>query len=165
MKAFRIWTIIFLISLMAVPGWAQNKTLVIGQNLKAGMELKSAISLLGIPQAIHVDRGVDSLTASIFIKYPQHGVVIHAMNGGGKVEGIEILPSFKGKFASGVKLGDRFPALVNKYGMPTFISNDVARYPNLGLYFQLNNEVLLSAKSFLKGSKLFKQRLSNPVAD
>ena len=89
------------------PAKAKKKKpegLVIGKNLKVGMPLKDAIKLLGIPGSIDIQRGTESKLDSISIEYANHGIVLHSLNGKRKIEVLEILPQFKGRFAEGIKL-------------------------------------------------------------
>ncbi len=81
------------------------KGLVIGKNLKVGMSLSEAIKLLGITGSIKIKRGTESKLDSISIEYANHGIVIHSLNGKRQIEALEILPTFKGSFAEGVKIG------------------------------------------------------------
>ena len=117
---------------------------VVGKNLKVGMTLDKAITLLGVPKKINVERGTEPNLDSISIKYATHGVVIHTLSGKQKVEAIELLPNFKGQFANGLKMGDKVPTLIKKYGVPQSMSASLARYPNKGLYFSLKENVLVS---------------------
>jgi len=138
--------------------------IVIGENISAGMPLKDAVQFLGIPDHVKVVRGTSSDRDSIQITYAQHGLVLHALSEVPKVEGIEIMPTFKGTFKSesGIKLGVKYEMLIGEYGLPASLTAQVMRYPDRNLYFQLNNERLLSAKSYAPGSKLIDARLMNP---
>jgi hypothetical protein len=166
---------VLLMSLVASVALAQEKPaapattlapdkVVIGENLSPGMPLKSTVSLLGIPDKVKVVRGSSEDRDSIEISYAGHGLVIRAMSGGTSIEAIEIGPSFKGKFKSesGIKLGVKYEMLIGEYGLPTSLTSQVMRYPARGLYFQLNNERLLSAKTYSSGTKLMDARLMNP---
>jgi hypothetical protein len=132
---------------------------VVGKNLKVGMTLDKAITLLGVPKNIKVERGTEPNLDSIAIKYNNHGVVIHALNGKQKVEAVELLPTFKGQFANGIKMGDKVPTLIEKYGVPQSMSASLARYPDKGLYFSLKENVLVSTWIFGKNSKIFSHQL------
>jgi hypothetical protein len=132
---------------------------VVGKNLKVGMTLDKAITLLGVPKKIKVERGTEPNLDSISIKYATHGVVIHTLNGKQKVEAIELLPTFKGQFANGIKMGDKVPTLIQKYGVPQSMSASLARYPDKGLYFALKENVLVSTWIFVKNSKIFSHQL------
>jgi len=107
------------------------------------MPLSKTMVLLGIPDKIKVVRGASS---------------------GSAVEGIEIGPSFKGTFKSenAIKLGVKYEMLISEYGLPTSLTAQVMRYPTRGLYFQLNNNRLLSAKTYRNGTKLIDASLMNP---
>jgi hypothetical protein len=137
---------------------------VIGENVSAGMPLNNAIVLLGIPDRVKVVRGASKNLDSIEITYAKYGLVVRAMSGGSKIEGIEVGPTFKGTFKSesGIKLGVKYEMLIGEYGLPTSLTSQVMRYPKRGLYFQLNNERLLSAKTYANGTKLMDAKLMNP---
>jgi hypothetical protein len=135
------------------------KGFVVGKNLKVGMTLDKAITLLGVPTKITVKRGTEPSLDSIAIKYVSHGVVIHTLNGKQKVEAIELLPSFKGQFANGIKLGNKVPKLIEKYGVPQSMSDSLARYPDKGIYFSLKENVIVSTWIFIKNSKILSNQL------
>ncbi len=162
MKLEKVIGAIFLLGFLISPVLSWSANLVVGQNIKAGMALGEAIKVLGIPTSVKVHRGPDASKDSIEIDYASQGLKIRALNGGSKVEAIELAPTFKGKFASGLKLGDKFSSIVKHYGTPQSVTSQVVRYPGQGLYFLLNKDVLLSAKSFLKGTKLVQAQKMNP---
>ena len=135
------------------------KGFVVGKNLKVGMTLDKAITLLGVPIKINVKRGTEPSLDSIAIKYASHGVVVHTLNRKQKVEAIELLPTFKGQFANGIKMGNKIPKLIEKYGVPQSMSDSLARYPDKGMYFSLKNNILASTWIFLKNSKILSHQL------
>ncbi len=146
----------------AAPAKAEKKKpegLVIGKNLKVGMSLEDAIKLLGIPRSIKVKRGTESTLDSISIEYANHGVVIHFLNGKRQIEGLEILPQFKGRFAEGVKMGEKVVSMIDKYGVPESMNDTLAKYPEKGMYFSLKSNVLVAAHVFSKNSKLLSHNL------
>ena len=85
--------------------------------------------------------------------------MIHTLNRKQKVEAIELLPTFKGQFANGIKMGDKVPKLIKKYGVPQSMSASLARYPDKGLYFSLKGNVLVSTWIFMKNSKILSHQL------
>jgi len=166
---------VLLMSLVASVAGAQEKSTVPGEplapgqivifgNVSPGMSLNSAIVLLGVPDKIKVVRGTSADRDSIEITYARHGLVMRAMSGGSQIEGIEVRPTFKGTFKSdsGIKLGVKYEMLIGEYGLPTSLTSQIMRYPNRGLYFQLNNDRLLSAKTYANGTKLIDAHLMNP---
>lgn len=166
---------VLFMSLIASVAFAQEKPgapttalapgqVVIGENVSPGMPLNNAIALLGIPDKIKVIRGTSKDRDSIEITYARYGLVVRAMSGGSKIEGIEIGPTFKGTFKSEstIKLGVKYEMLIGEYGLPTSLTAQVMRYPQRGLYFQLNNNRLLSAKTYMNGTKLMDANLMNP---
>ena len=138
--------------------------IVIGGNVSPGMPLNQAMEVLGIPDKVKVVRGASQDRDSIEITYAQYGLVIRAMSSGTQIEGIEIGPTFKGTFKSesGIKLGVKYEMVIGEYGLPASLTSQVMRYPKRGLYFQLNNERLLSAKTYANGTKLMDANLMNP---
>lgn len=136
--------------------------LVFGGNLMPGMSLKAAIELLGVPASVRVNRGLEPATDSVEVNYPSHGVLLRALSDGQTVGAVELAATFQGTFKSGIKLGDSFPTLVEKYGVPASYSGQVARYPREGLYFLMSNNNVLSAKTFSKETKLVEAKLMNP---
>ncbi|NIQ01697.1 MAG: hypothetical protein GWO19_14920 [Nitrospinaceae bacterium] len=167
-----------LLCLSTSLAWAQKKAdpapvaaapggpleIVIGENISTGMPLSQAMQLLGIPDKVKVIRGTSADRDSIEISYPKHGLVIRAMTSGTQVEAIEAGPTFKGSFKSesGIKLGVKYQVVIGEYGLPNSLTAQVMRYPKHGLYFQLNNERLLSAKTYMQGTKLLDSSLMNP---
>ncbi len=144
------------------PAKAKKKKpegLVIGKNLKVGMPLKDAIKLLGIPGSIDIQRGTESKLDSISIEYANHGIVLHSLNGKRKIEVLEILPQFKGSFAEGIKIGEKFTVLIEKYGVPQSMNASLAKYPEKGMYFSLKENVLVAAHVFAKNSKILSHQL------
>lgn len=139
----------------------EDEGLVVGKNLKVGMSLTQAFTLLGVPDMITMERGTEARVDSFSVAYPKQGVVIHALNGKKAVEGIEILPTFKGTFAKGIKLGASFKEIIETYGTPDSYQAQMARYPEIGLYFVLKEEALVSAKTFKTGSPILDLQLIN----
>lgn len=141
---------------------AQKKNsegLVIGKNVKVGMPLNKAIKLLGIPQFVNITRGTESKLDSFSIEYANHGIALHFLNGKRKIEALEILPQFKGSFVEGVKMGVKFTALIEKFGVPQSMDSGLARYPKKGMYFSLKGNLLVAAHVFAKGSKILSHQL------
>ncbi len=146
----------------AVPAKAEKKKpegLVIGKNLKVGMPLEEAIKLLGIPRSIKVKRGTESTLDSISIEYANHGIVIHFLSDKKKIEALEVLPQFVGRFAEGVKMGAKVAAMIDKYGVPQSMNASLAKYPERGMYFSLKENVLVAAHVFAKNSKILSHQL------
>ncbi len=133
--------------------------LVIGKNLAVGMPLDKAYNLMGIPTALIVVRGLAPETDSVLVRYKEAGVIIHSLTGKTVVEEIEALPTFKGAFDKGLKLGDNISKLISLYGVPSEFNDKIARYPKKGMFFFLKGETLVSAKWFVKGSKIFDREL------
>ena len=162
MKAVKSFVVVLVICFLSSSALADEKaTLVIGKNLKVGMPVNQVIALLGIPEKFMVNRGTEPLTDSVVMEYLDQGLVIHTVNKSTSVDEIEVLPNFKGTFAQGVKIGAKFNDLVAKYGVPKTMNAQIARYPNQGMFFQLEKEALVSAKIFKKNSKILDLQLIN----
>jgi hypothetical protein len=159
-KAVKAFVTVLMFCFLTGPALAEEKgPLVIGENLKVGMPVDQVIALLGIPDKFVVQRGTESLTDTVVIEYPKQGVVIHTMSNKTTVDAIEVLPVFKGKFAEGVKIGAKFNDLIANYGVPKSMNAQIARYPERGMFFQLEKEVLVSARIFTKNSKILDRQL------
>ena len=161
-RAGKILLIVIMVFGFATSALAQNLNIGPKGNLKAGMQLKDAFKVLGFPGSVVAKRGASSAYDHIEMNYPGLGVLLRAMSGGNTVEAIELLPSFKGKFDTGIKLRASFNDILAKYGPPTTLSSQIARYPDKGLYFLMSNNVLLSAKVFAKDTKLLEYKLATP---
>jgi len=147
---------------VVAPAKAEKKKpegLVIGKNLKVGMSLTEAITLLGTPRSIKIKRGTESTLDSISIEYAQHGIVIHSLNDKSQIEALEVLPGFRGSFAEGVKIGAKVAAMIDKYGVPQSMDSSLAKYPKKGIYFSLKENMLISAQVFATNSKLLSHKL------
>jgi hypothetical protein len=133
--------------------------LVIGKNLKTGMSLESALSILGIPQSIRIIRGTEPQIDSISIEYLNHGLRIHALTQNSTIEELEVLPEFKGKFIEGAKIGSKVFDLIESFGIPESKNSFIAKYPQRGMYIFLKNETMISVKLFAKNSNLLDHKL------
>ncbi|MEC7641425.1 MAG: hypothetical protein VYC17_04635 [Nitrospinota bacterium] len=142
------------------PTKEKNNGLVIGKNLKVNMPLIDAFKLLGLPKSIHVQRGTESIFDSVIIEYPKYGLRIHALSAGTTVEGIEMNRKFTGRFDTDIKIGDDFKLIIEKYGVPKSFDLGVANYPDMRLFFILDNDKVISAKVFAKDTKLLSSRLA-----
>ena len=163
MRAGKIILIAIMVFGFATPALAQNINIGPKGNLKTGMPLKAAFKVLGgFPESVVAKRGASSTYDHIEMDYPSLGILIRVMSGGKTVEAIEIQPTFKGKFDTGIKLGSPFNNILTKYGPPVTLSSQIARDPDRGLYFLLSNNVLLSAKVFAKDTKLLEYQLATP---
>lgn len=161
MKLAKLTFIFLFLCCSAISAKAENSAeLVIGENLKVGMSLVDAFTLLGLPESINVKRGTASEFDSIAVEYPKHGIVIHALTAGTAVEGIEVGRKFTGRFKTGIKVGDDFRLMIEKYGVPDSLESGVANYPDRQLFFILNKEKIVSAKIFTKDTKLLGNRLA-----
>ena len=137
----------------------KKEDLVIGKTLKTGMSLESALSTLGIPRSIRINRGTEPERDSISVEYLNHGLRIHALTQNSTIEELEVLPEFKGKFVEGAKIGSKFPELIESFGIPESKDSSIAKYPHRGMYIFLKNDTMISVKLFAKNSKLLDHKL------
>jgi hypothetical protein len=135
--------------------------IVIGETLKTGMPLNEALTLLGTPNSVKVNRGTEIKMDSISINYPNQGIRVFTLTKKNTLEEIEVLPKFKGSLPNEIKIGSRFSDLVKAYGMPTFKDSSIVKYPERGMFLFLKNNALLSAKLFHKNSNLLEHKLLN----
>jgi len=137
----------------------KKEDLVIGKTLTTGMSLESALSTLGIPRSIRINRGTEPERDSISVEYLNHGLRIHALTQNSTIEELEVLPEFKGKFVEGAKIGSKFPELIESFGIPESKDSSIAKYPHRGMYIFLKNDTMISVKLFVKNSKLLDHKL------
>ena len=137
----------------------KKEDLVIGKTLTTGMSLESALSTLGIPRSIRINRGTEPERDSISVEYLNHGLRIHALTQNSTIEELEVLPEFKGKFVEGAKIGSKFPELIESFGIPESKDSSIAKYPHRGMYIFLKNDTMISVKLFAKNSKLLDHKL------
>jgi hypothetical protein len=138
-----------------------SETFVVGGNLKVGMTLSQVFEILGTPKFINVIRGSNPSFDSISIKYLSKGIILHAFTNNTRIEALEVLPNFKGEFIEGINIGSKIEDLIKVFGIPNSMESFIARYPQKGIYFSLDNEIIISAQLFKKNSKLLKTSLYN----
>ncbi len=137
----------------------EKEVLVIGKKLKAGMPLDAALSLLGPPKSIKINRGTEPEVDSISIEYLNHGLKIHALTKENRVEELEVLPTFSGEFSSGMKIGTEITDIMKMLGTPVSKDASIIEYPEMRMYFFLKNDTLVSARLFARNSKLLDYKL------
>ena len=125
----------------------------------AGMPLKAAVRLLGIPKSITINRGSEQEIDSICIVYLNHGLKVHALTNKTTVEELEVLPTFKGEFSAGIKIGSKFSSIIKAFGMPASKEANIVKYPEIRMYLFLRKDTLISAKLFDKNSKILDYKL------
>jgi hypothetical protein len=151
MKKLKTILVLFFLT-FTIPVTAEPN-LVLGENIKIGMELREVFKLLGPPETLLTTRGTGKESDSITLKYSGVGLLLHVISGTSKIEVVEAQKSFQGKFASGLTLGSEYKKLFEIYGLPKSLSSNIARYSDLGLQFVINNERVFSATLFNKASK------------
>ena len=127
-----------------------SEDIVIGENLKVGMDLQKAIKILGTPKSIKVKRGIEPKLDSMSMEYLNHGITIYILNGKKRIETMEVSQQFKGEFAKEIKIGDKISVLIDKLGVPQSIDPSIARYPKKGIHFTLKESSLVGAHVFKK---------------
>ena len=137
----------------------KQAVIVIGRTLMAGMPLKAAVRLLGIPKSITINRGSEQEIDSICIVYLNHGLKVHALTNKTTVEELEVLPTFKGEFSAGIKIGSKFSNIIKAFGMPASKEANIVKYPEIRMYLFLRKDTLISAKLFDKNSKILDYKL------
>ena len=137
----------------------KQAVIVIGRTLMAGMPLNAAVRLLGIPKSITINRGSEQEIDSICIVYLNHGLKVHALTNKTTVEELEVLPTFKGEFSAGIKIGSKFSSIIKVFGMPASKEANIVKYPKIRMYLFLRKDTLISAKLFDKNSKILDYKL------
>lgn len=46
-----------------------------------------------------------------------------------KIEALEVLSTFKGRFSAGVKIGAKYPEILKNFGIPDSVNPHIAKYP------------------------------------
>jgi len=151
MKKFKTVLVLFFLT-YAITSTAEPN-LVLGENIKVGMNLKEVFKLLGPPDTLLTNRGTGKDSDSITLKYAGAGLLLHVISGTNKIEVVEALKEFKGKLASGLTLGSDYKTLFETYGLPKSFSSNIAKYPDLGMQFVIINERVFSSTLFNKTSK------------
>ena len=135
------------------------KGFVVGGNLKVGMSLNEAFKILGTPKSVNVVRGSNPSVDSISMEYLDQGVILHVLTNKPKIEALELLQNFKGEFLEGVNIGSKIEDLIKAFGIPKSMESFIARYPQKGIYFSLDNKAVVSAQVFSRNSKILHSRL------
>ena len=135
------------------------KGFVVGGNLKVGMPLNEAFKILGTPKSVNVVRGSNPSVDSISMEYLDQGVILHVLTNKPKIEALELLQNFKGEFLEGVNIGSKIEDLIKAFGIPKSMESYIARYPQKGIYFSLDNKAVVSVQVFSRNSKILHSRL------
>ena len=135
------------------------KGFVVGGNLKVGMALSEAFKILGTPKSVNVIRGSNPSADSISMEYIDQGVILHVLTNKPKIEALELLQNFKGEFLEGIIIGSKIEDLIKAFGIPKSMESFIARYPQKGIYFSLDNKAIVSAQVFSRNSKILHSRL------
>ncbi len=151
MKKLKALLVLFFLT-YAITATAEPN-LVLGENIKIGMSLNEVFELLGPPDTLLTNRGTAKDSDSIALKYSGVGLLLHVISGTNKIEVVEALKNFKGKFSSGLTLGSEYKKLFEIHGLPKSLNSNVASYLDLGMQFVIVNDRIFSATFFDKNSK------------
>ena len=135
------------------------KGFVVGGNLKVGMSLNQAFKILGTPKSVNVVRGSNPSVDSISMEYLDQGVILHVLTNKPKIEALELLQNFKGEFLEGIIIGSKIEDMIKAFGIPKSMESFIARYPQKGIYFSLDNKAVVSVQVFSRNSKILHSRL------
>jgi len=127
---------------------SEFKGIIIGQNLTVGTTLEEAIRILGFPKSFAVERGAEPEQDRIIAEYAGQGIIIYALNDKKEIESLDVLKEFKGEFLNGVKMGEKIKVLIKKWGLPHSMNSSIVHYPAKGIYFDIKDNVLISAHVF-----------------
>lgn len=154
MKLLVIISIIALVDLihLGIAEPADNTQIIIDENLKIGMPLKDAMDLLGSPEKIQVTE-----IGTIVLSYDALGLSIEAVNDGTIVEGIHLLPSFRGKFTSGLEIGVDSEKILSVYNQPDIIKENTIEYHDMARVFHIHRGKLAGADLYSEKSTLYRQ--------
>tara|TARA_B100001123_G_scaffold93230_2_gene107351 strand:- start:7030 stop:7617 length:588 start_codon:yes stop_codon:yes gene_type:complete len=133
---------------LGVPDKSELKGIVIGKNLTVGMTLEEAIRILGVPKSFGVERGAEPEQDRVTAEYAGQGIIIYALNDKKEIESLDVLKEFKGEFLNGVKMGEKIKVLIKKWGLPHSMNSSIVHYPTKGIYFDIKDNVLISAHVF-----------------
>jgi len=127
---------------------SEFKGIIIGQNLTVGTTLEEAIRILGFPKSFAVERGAEPEQDRIIAEYAGQGIIIYALNDKKEIESLDVLKEFKGEFLNGIKMGEKIKVLIKKWGLPHSMNSSIVHYPTKGIYFDIKDNVLISAHVF-----------------
>ena len=131
---------------------SELKDIIIGQNLAIGTTLEEAIRILGVPKSFAVERGTKPEQDRVVVGYADQGIIIYVINDKKIIESFDVLKEFKGEFFNGIKMGEGIRVLIKKWGLPHSMNSFIAHYPKKGIYFDIKDNVLISAHVFHRNS-------------
>jgi hypothetical protein len=152
---FRVVTVILLLSFYCFSGIAFAQTgsgITIDENLKPGMLLKDAIELLGPPEKVKI-----SDIGTVIISYDSMGLSIEVQSDGTIVEAIHLQSGFKGRFASGLVMGDDTSKIITIYNQPESKTTEVIEYSVPARRFLISQDKLSGADLYKDKSSLYRQ--------
>ncbi len=137
-----------------------NTKIIIDENLKIGMPLKDAIDLLGSPERIQVTK-----SGTVLLPYNTLGLSIEVESDGTIIEGIHLLSSFRGQFASGLEIGVDFQKILSVYNQPDIMTKEIIEYSDIGRIFQIHQGRLVGADLYSDKSTLYRQVSSKETGE
>jgi hypothetical protein len=129
-----------------------GSSITIDDNLKPGMPLKDAVELLGPPEKVKI-----SDIGTVIMSYDSIGLSIEVLNDGAIVEAIHLQSGFKGRFASGITIGDDTQKIITSYNQPDTQTNDVIEYSMPARRFLITQDKLAGADLYKDKSALYHQ--------
>jgi hypothetical protein len=150
---FRVVTIFILLSFCYLTGIAFAQTesqIIIDENLKPGMTLKDAIELLGPPEKLKI-----SDIGTVIISYGNIGLSLEVLSDGTVIEAIHIQSGFKGRFASGIAMGDDTRKIIACCKQPDTQTDEVMEYPLSSRRFHISKDKLTGADLYRENSALY----------
>lgn len=152
-----IWivTTVLLLSFYYLAGIAFAQAgggITIDGNLKPGMPLKDAVELLGSPEKVKI-----SDIGTVIMSYDSAGLSIEVLSDGSVVEAIHLQPGFKGRFASGIAIGDDTRKIITSYNKPDTETKEVIEYSMPARRFLIIQDKLAGADLYKDKSALYHQ--------
>ena len=151
-QSFLVILVVMMINLISfgIARSEDNAHVIINENLKPGMAMKDAIGLLGLPDAMRTGD-----TGMVVMPYDSLGLSIEAMKNGTVIEAIHVKSGFKGKFASGFRIGADFKEILSAYNQPDIMTKEAIEYADRATIFRLSEGKLIGADLYSGGSTLF----------
>jgi hypothetical protein len=154
-RCFGVVIAILVLSFFCFPGIAfalAGNGITIDENLKPGMPLKDAIDLLGPPDQVKI-----SDIGTVIIPYDSIGLSIEVLSGGTIVEAIHLQSGFKGRFASGLVMGDDTQKIITGFNQPDTQTKEVIEYSLPARRFLISQDKLSGADLYKDKSALYHQ--------
>jgi hypothetical protein len=122
----------------------QRSSIIVGENVKVGMTLHSAISLLGAPRRIVI---TDQHT--MLVPFDKLGMAVELASNDPIVGGLHFDAAFEGQFEDGLRIGSSFQAVIERHGQPDVMTRDRIEYQADEKLFQLENGRVVGVSLYL----------------